>query len=369
MKRRTMQLVLGVFLLWSIGASGENEIGGGNNDGLDAKGVSKNKQLFSPAGPEVARRMPPELKEIQLEPGCIEIISDDYNMGDWQESPSKIIYHDGWYHMWIIDIPQQGRKAPKGKSVTSHLKSEDGKVWYDQGRLPLGEKGSIDDAQRLAPDVVKHKGKFYLFYEPMTTNTEKYRQRRCGIAALVADQPEGPWTYAHEGLLLTPDIDDPDAWDHLFVANPRIEHFNGKWYMYYKALKKKGERTRNGVAVSDNLLGPYKKYEGNPLMIGHSANLVKYKGGLIYMNYHGHAFYWTQDGFHFVKIKDFGKDKERFKRMNWSTFFIPENPLYGGDPSRPAPEKLWGVSSRWAPKRFGKHNNDIIGAKLVIGEK
>ncbi|VGO16890.1 hypothetical protein PDESU_05482 [Pontiella desulfatans] len=368
--------LMAALILSGLGAYGVDEdVGGGDNDGLNSK--NKVAPLLSKADPEVAERMPPELKNIRLEHDYIEVMSDDYEMGDWQESPSKIIFHNGMYHMWIIDIPQGSvptagtGKTKKVESVTTYMNSKNGKLWFDRGKLPLGKAGTIDDAERLAPDVIKHDGRFYLFYEPMTSNAKDYRQRRCGIAALVAEQPEGPWTYAHEGLLLVPEIDDPEAWDHLFVANPRIEYFNGKWFMYYKGKGLASTKTLNGVATSDNLLGPYTKYKGNPLMGGHSANLVKYKNGLIYMNYHKHAFYWTEDGFTFTLIKKFGRGSGMAEDMNWSSFWLPNNPLYGGDPSRPDATELWGVSSRWAYQSEGYrkdvNNNDIIGAKLVIG--
>lgn len=355
-------LIISILMLASYLEAGQND-----NDGLNTK--SEIVGLLSKAGPKVYENMPRELMDIHLESTHIEIMSDDYNIGDWQESPSKIIFHEGYYHMWIIDIAQGERKRPKTNSVTRYLKSKDGILWLDQGLLPLGKKGTMDDVQRLAPDVVKYKGKFYLFYEPSTSNIEKYKQRRCGIACLKADQPQGPWTYATEELLLTPSMDDPNAFDHLFVANPRIEFLNGKWFMYYKASQKKGTKTKNGVATADNLLGPYTKYKGNPLVGGHSATLIKYKHGLIYMNFHKHAFYWTEDGFKFVEIKKFGRGTGMAELMNWSAFFLPNNPLYGGDPSLPDAVKVWGVSSRWADRTlgYGLRNNDIIGAILEFG--
>ena len=326
--------------------------------------------------PSLSNSIPPELKDIEFTTEPITVVSDDYQMGDWQETPSKIIYHDGWYHMWIIDIPQRGAKVPKGKTVTTYLKSRDGKVWLDRGRLPAGKKGSFDDADwgRLAPDVVKYNDKFYLFYEPMTTNIKKYRQCRCGIAALVADKPEGPWTYAAEELLLTPSIDDPEAWDHLFVTNPRIERLNGKWFMYYKARKRNGQPTQNGIAVADNLLGPYTKYKGNPIATGHSAFLLKYKHGLIYFLQNEKSrqrsepeqMFWTENGTTFARIGEFGKDQHG-TLFQWSAFFDPNNPLYGGDPSRPEPEAYWGVTSSWRSRiGYGSLNNDIIGLRLRI---
>ena len=84
-----------------------------------------------------------------------------------------------------------------------------------------------------------------------------------------------------------------------------MEYLHGKWFMYYKARKfhvgdtPAGYLTENGVAVSDHLLGPYTKYEGNPLMTGHSAFLLKYRHGLIYFNTAPEQICWTEDGFTF----------------------------------------------------------------------
>ena len=57
--------------------------------------VRQNTGLFSRAGPAVERSVPPEVRDIELLSRPLEIISDDYNLGDWQETPSKIIRHDG----------------------------------------------------------------------------------------------------------------------------------------------------------------------------------------------------------------------------------------------------------------------------------
>ena len=69
--------------------------------------------LFSRADPSVERSVPPEVGNIELLGRPLEIISDDYNLGDWQETPSKIIRHNGFYHVWIIDTPLGGRNAAR----------------------------------------------------------------------------------------------------------------------------------------------------------------------------------------------------------------------------------------------------------------
>ena len=181
--------------------------------------------------------MPPEVRGIELLNRPIEIISDDYNLGDWQETPSKIMRHDGFYHMWIIDIPLGGRSRPAGASTTRYLKSRDGVQWLDQGLVPAGPAGSHDDRDRLAPDVVRYEGRFYLFYESNTSNPQRWGgHRRCGIGCIVADDPAGPWRPATDDPLLRPSA-DAEAFDHAVVTNPRMECLNGKWFRYYKARK------------------------------------------------------------------------------------------------------------------------------------
>lgn len=348
---------------------------------------SVESSLFSQAEPSLAGRIPTELSRIEMCTRPITICSDDYQLGDWQETPSKIVYHDGWYHIWIIDIPlERGahgaddghpRIVPSapGMSTTRYLKSKDGVTWLDQGRIPSGEAGAFDDDDRLAPDVILHDGRFYLFCEVRTDNTAAYGQNRCGIGCLVADVPEGPWRYASDKLLLTPESDNPDACDHRVVTNPRIERLNGKWFMYYKALqyhwddpcKPKDYVTTNAIAVADFLLGPYTKFEGNPISIGHSAFLLKYGEGLLYFNDSPEEIYWTEDGFRFLKIGKYGTDTTGIC-FEWSSFFIPNNPLYGGDPSLPDAREFWGITSSWR-SHYGyyRFNNDILGLTLSLG--
>ena len=196
--------------------------------GADDAGMSNNNVrfsrktgLFSPAGAAVERSVPPEVRNLELLSRPIEIISDDYNLGDWQETPSKIIRHDGCYHMWIIDTPLGGRTRPAGTSTTRYLKSRDGMQWLDQGFVPTGAAGSHDDHDRLAPDVVRYDDRFYLFYESQTSNPQRWGgHSRCGIGCIVADDPAGPWRPATDDLLLRP-ATDAEAFDHAVVTNPQ----------------------------------------------------------------------------------------------------------------------------------------------------
>ena len=67
--------------------------------------------------------------------------------------------------------------------------------------------------------------------------------------------------------------------DHLTCGKKDV-YLNGTWFMYYKGIRH-GVPTENGVATADNLTGPYRKYEGNPLMKGHGHFCWRYKRWLI----------------------------------------------------------------------------------------
>ena len=205
----------------------------------------------------------------------------------WQSDPSRIIYHKGKYHCWLIDgyiHPPRGPLYDKylqdGKSWILYMNSEDSYNWTAVHRLPLGPKGSAYDEAIEQANVLYHKGRFYLFSEGFTSNIEKYGQQRAGIICLVADSPEGPWKQVGD-LLLKGEMDDGRSWDSMFVVNPRHVYLNGKWFMYYKARRGTGGGTENGLAIADSLTGPYTKYEGNPILWGHGHFCWRYKHGML----------------------------------------------------------------------------------------
>ena len=205
-----------------------------------------------------------------------------YDIKKWQSDPSRIIYHEGKYHVWMIDgyliypeIERRGRPA-NGLSWIRYLTSEDGKTWQAVGFVPLGPKGSAYDLAIEQANVIMHEGRFYLFSEGLTTNREKYKSMHAGIICLTADAPEGPWKQVGD-LMLSP-ANDGRSFDSMAVVNPCHVFFQGKWFMYYKGDRgKAGVPTRNGVAIADALTGPYKKYENNPLLFGHGHFAWRYK--------------------------------------------------------------------------------------------
>ena len=283
------------------------------------------------------------------------------DINNWQSDPSRIIYHGGKYHMWMIDLDRtrcaearewsdyeffktdEGRHFRPDASRILYLSSEDTHHWTAHGHLPLGPEGSCHDLVLEQVNVVFHEGRFYLFTEVWSTNVAKYSYRAAGIACMVADSPAGPWALPPDvDVLITPEHDGK-SWDSERVLNPRHVHLNGKWLMYYKGGQS-GVPTRNGLAVADCLTGPYRKVEGNPLMIGHGHFCWRYKHGMVMIpNYDFNKdqrwIHWSEDGVHFAPIQN-SPDVFLF-----GSLYVPNDPLFGEPQAAETPAELWGFET------------------------
>ncbi len=291
--------------------------------------------------------VPPELKNFRLlssEPLKLDNAKAvGFDLKKWQSDPSRIIYHHGKYHCWIIDgydTAHQTLTIPEnGKSWILYMNSKDGKNWNAVDYLPLGPKGSCYDLGIEQANVLLHDDRFYLFSEAFTTNIEKYGLRRAGIMCLITDSPEGPWKQVG-GLILRPSMDGK-SFDTDAVVNPRHVFLNGKWLMYYKGIKK-GEPSNtssNGVAIADSLTGPYRKYENNPLLHGHGQFAWRYKHGVIIMMFPGARILWTEDGLHFVSLV------LAEGTFLFGSLYCPYDPLFGKPVTVKPTTKYWGIQS------------------------
>jgi hypothetical protein len=143
-------------------------------------------------------------------------------------------------------------------------------------KVALPARGTTfwDGSATHNPAVVKHKGKYYLFYmgtshdgpikkhESYTDNWWRYRNtQRIGVA--VADKPDGEWIRLDKPVL---DVGtEPDAPDGLMVSNPAAAFDDkGKVILLYKQVNKtekiSGGQVRFGVAFADSPFGPYVKH-------------------------------------------------------------------------------------------------------------
>ncbi len=316
--------------------------------------------------------IPPELKRIRKTQtsSTLSWIVNPADVGldinNWQSDPSRIIYHGGKYHMWMIDLDRarcaearewadtnffntpEGRDFRPAASRILYLTSEDTHHWTAHGHLSLGPAGSCYDLVLEQVNVVVWQGKFHLFSEVWSANVETYGHRAVGITCLVADSPEGPWALPPDvDVLLRPEHDGK-SFDSERVLNPRHVYLNGRWFMYYKGGQS-GMPTRNGLAVADRLTGPYRKVAHNPLMIGHGHFCWRYKHGMLMIPNHdfnddnGRWIHWSEDGLHFAPIRANGEV------FLFGSLYVPNDPLFGDPQSAGPATELWGFETVKSP--------------------
>ena len=284
---------------------------------------------------------------------------------NFQSDPSRIIYHGGRYHMWMLDmdrsddaeyIPRDNPEffsTAEGKAFRPiasrilYLSSEDSHHWTAHNHLPLGPAGSCYDLLLEQVNVVYYRARFYMFTEVWTTNVEKYGRRKVGIICLVADSPAGPWTQPPEiDVLLEPERDGDKSWDSERVLNPRHVYLNDTWFMYYKSFRK-GIPSENGLAIAENITGPYRKYEGNPILKGHGHFCWRYKHGILMIPNYGEVtreegerwIHWSEDGIHFTPIE---KSRNAFA---FGSLYVPYDPLAGEPQTEEPTNVFWGFET------------------------
>ncbi len=242
--------------------------------------------------------------------------------------------------MWWLNLGDAEELQAEGLSRVLYCQSVDAKSWTAVNYLPLGEKGSAYDLNIEQANVILHEDRFYLFSSGYTTNRKKYGGERTGVFCLTAERPEGPWVPSGAGILIDREFGDPEAWDHYWVLNPLPIQVDGKWHIYYKGYKERKSPTNNGVAISDNLLGPYEKHDKNPLLKGHGHFAFHYKNGIVMIPHYQWWMHWSRDGIHFAPIVN---DKAHVFRFG--AIFLENDPLVGGTGESAQPGTYWGFET------------------------
>jgi hypothetical protein len=119
------------------------------------------------------------------------------------------------------------------------------------------------------PLIKKIDDTYCLFY--MGNSNAKTNTKRIGLAT--APSLNGPWKRIDRPLL---EPGETGAWDDHCTTNPAVvKHPDGRYWLYYKSWNTKDYETatgpirgnrKYGLAIADNLEGPYRKYAGNPVI-------------------------------------------------------------------------------------------------------
>lgn len=256
--------------------------------------------------------------------------------------PSNIIHHDGLYYCWYTEhVPAK----PFGGFINTRIQlitSPDGVAWKERGVVMApDEKHTWDALGALTAYVVKHEGRFYMFYTgaPEGFTGSRKAGRPAWIVVAVADHPMGPWT--KKGPVF--EVSD-GGWDKQHVDDANVLRFNGKWLLYYKgfAEARQSVTTQLGVAISDTLTGSYRRYTGNPILKGHAFSAWKHRDGvaLVAGGTGKQVVYWSTDGMNFVPAGPF--------RNKSTGFYVPEG-NFSDKPNRQGVN--WGLDVRSGPHK------------------
>ena len=242
-----------------------------------------------------------------------------------------VLYYEGKYYMYsttetgqtLVGANDFATATEEGDGIFVYV-SSDLKSWKKHG-YALKKGDSIGEKWFWAPEVLEYRGKFYMVYA-----SEEH------IAIAVSDHPLGPFKqenkrWLREGMAIDgsflvdddgtvylyyvrldgqnkifvakmkddlseieyeyPDclISATDPWetlDCLIAEGPFVLKHKGLYYLTYSCNHTRCIDYAVGYAVSNSPVGPFKRYEGNPIM--------KRRGSLIGVGHH--SFFSAKDG-------------------------------------------------------------------------
>ena len=135
-------------------------------------------------------------------------------------------------------------------------------------------------------DIFKDHHTYYWYYHAVGKDKDLWPEGyRIGVAT--APSPLGPWTKYEKNPIM--DLGPRGSWEDGWVACAcilkegayNIERGTAKYYMWYSGGSyKEGVVGNIGLATASNPLGPWKKYEGNPIIedFGYLCGVVRLDG-------------------------------------------------------------------------------------------
>ncbi len=215
--------------------------------------------------PEVVKSLLALAEQARTEIGDYDRIGSRARFFDeGQQRPDK----DAWKSdQNEVPKPKAKRDAAKVSARTKPLpKADSGSFPVDfTYREAIGPERGV--TRRDPSDVIKAGDKYFVWYSKVTKgpNVTDYPS---GYSADVwfATSPDGlQWTEQGEAI----GKGGQSAWDERGVFTPNILRFCTKYYLYYTAVSARHNKTtptRIGLAVADDPAGPWKKFEGNPVL-------------------------------------------------------------------------------------------------------
>jgi beta-xylosidase len=229
-----------------------------------------------------------------------------------RQDPSNVVKVGDTYYVWYSRV-KEGPNTPidRGAYYGSiwYATSEDGVHWTEQGQaLAPSTSDAWDDFGVLTPFTAKIDGRYYLFYSAVESPHGPELTHHTKIGVATAESPDGPWTKFNGNPILTPSR-EPGRFDEQLVDDAWVLVREGQYWLYFKGREqgKSTNETQIGLARAEDPLGPYEKYEGNPVTEGgHTPQAWPHREGVALWTDSagdkGNAIWYAPDGFHFERV-------------------------------------------------------------------
>ena len=191
--------------------------------------------------------------------------------------------------------------------------------------LVPGGQSAWDEGIIEASNVFKDGNAYYLYYHARPKDKKAWPRTGYRLGVATALHPLGPWTKYEENPVI--DLGPEGTWVEGHVAcGAVIKEEENKYYMWYYGARE--ESNAVGLATASSPLGPWKKHPGNPVLEDFG-----YVGGVVRVN----------GKYHMYNEYPIGASSPDQGPMALATASKPEGPWekYEGNPIIPAGE--WGA--------------------------
>lgn len=219
-------------------------------------------------------------------------ILEEKNWNVWGASP--IVGEDGKIHVFFSRWRGTHGGWLKHSEIAHAVADHPEGPYTVLGTVLRGRGGDHWDADTIHnPTIQKVGDQYVLFYIgnhlKIANLYDGHHASTQRIGMAVADNIYGPFTRVSDDPILDISQNKSD-WDSYLTTNPALlQHPNGQYWLYYKAWDKYNDDLRKmGVAISDNIRGPYIKHPQNPLV--EFSKLGKQVEDA-YVYYHNRKFY------------------------------------------------------------------------------
>jgi predicted small secreted protein len=229
---------------------------------------------------------------------------------------SDIIKVNNTYYIWYSRM--NSPITPGYWATIWYATSQDkGHTWQEQGMaLDLGKEGAFDSHSVFTPNILAHKGKYYLYYTgvkptPGNKNKEFEGNGTTDITAIglaVSDSPEGPFVRVENNPVL--EISDiASDFDSFRIDDASLLVKDDKIWLFYKGRsisdgKNGPKRTKMNVAYANQPNGPFKKHDGYLLDKSHEVLIWNKNGGIVSLASLSKTLNFSKDGEHFSVLQD-----------------------------------------------------------------